>query len=73
MTLPLVGPLLDNKILILIHVLTVYMVIDCVTSMKRYIWVYKLCDLYESDSSQYIWYIGRVTSMKAIQASIYGI
>ena len=56
MTLPLVGPLLDNKILILIHVLTVYMVIGRVTAMK---W--------------YLWYIGRVTSMKAIQASIYGI
>jgi hypothetical protein len=26
-------------------------------------------DLYESDSS-YIWYIGRVTSMKAIQAPV---
>jgi hypothetical protein len=29
--------------------------------------VYRPRDLYESDSS-YIWYIGRVTSMKAIQA-----
>jgi hypothetical protein len=33
--------------------------------------VYRPCDLYESNSS-YIWYIGCVTSMKAIQA-IYGI
>ena len=31
--------------------------------------VYRPCDLYESDSS-YIWYIGRVTSMKAIQAPV---
>ena len=29
--------------------------------------VYRPHDLYESNSS-YIWYIGRVTSMKAIQA-----
>ena len=31
--------------------------------------VYRPHDLYESDSS-YIWYIGRVTSMKAIQAPV---
>ena len=32
--------------------------------------VYRPRDLYESDSSQYIRYIGRVTSMKAIQAPV---
>ena len=31
--------------------------------------VYRLHDLYESNSS-YIWYIVRVTSMKAIQAPV---
>ena len=31
--------------------------------------VYRPCDLDESDSS-YIWYIGCVTSMKAIQAPV---
>ena len=31
--------------------------------------VYRLPDLYESDSG-YIWYIGCVTSMKAIQAPV---
>jgi hypothetical protein len=31
--------------------------------------VYRPHDLYENDSS-YIWYIGRVTSMKAIQAPV---
>jgi hypothetical protein len=31
--------------------------------------VYRPHDLYESDSS-YIWYIGRVTSMKVVQAPV---
>jgi hypothetical protein len=31
--------------------------------------VYRPCDLYESDSS-YIWYIGRVISMKTIQVPV---
>ena len=31
--------------------------------------VYRPCDLYESDSN-YISYVGRVTSMKAIQAPV---